>query len=420
MSWGYNGEGQLGDSTHTNKTAPVQVNGLTGVIAIASGGAHTLALKNDGTVWAWGYNVYSSLGIGTPGGDREAPIQVAAISGVVAIAAGGYHSLALKSDGTVWSWGSNFAGEIGDGTISVRATPVQVTGISGIIAISAGSIHSMALKSDGTLYAWGLNSDGRLGDGTTTNRFSPVVVSISNVTKIAAGGWHSLAVKSDGTVWAWGKNADGELGIGSTADQHTPMQITGLSGVSVLKAGEFHSMALKTDGTVWAWGKNASGQLGDGTTTMSTSPVQVSGISGVNTIACGTEHSLALKNDGTLWGWGANSSSQLSDGTTANQTTAVQTMGLCTALVAGIKDQPESGFDFSIYPNPSAGKVIMELPVLKSSTIHVINITGQEVYTEATNGGITELNLEQFPAGMYIIRFSSAESSGAKRLIIQK
>jgi len=420
MSWGYNGEGQLGDSTHTSRTAPVQVNGLTGVIAVSSGGAHTLALKNDGTVWAWGYNVYSSLGIGTPGGDRDAPMQVAGISGIIAISAGGYHSLALKSDGTVWSWGSNFAGEIGDGTISTRATPVQVTGISGIVAISAGSIHSMALKSDGTLYAWGFNADGRIGDGTTTNRFSPVVVGISNVTKIAAGGWHSLAVKSDGTVWSWGKNADGQLGDGTTTEQHTPVQIPGLSGISLLRAGEFHSLALKTDGTLWAWGKNGSGQLGDGTTVSKSSPVQVTGISGgINAIACGMEHSLALKNDGTLWGWGANSSSQLSDGTTADKTTPVQVTGLCAALVAGIGNV-ENNSGFNVYPNPSSGSVILELPVVKNITISVMSITGQEVYSEITNGGKVELNLDGLSAGMYILRFSSEESGGAKRLIIQK
>ncbi|MCW3101788.1 MAG: repeat-containing protein [Bacteroidetes bacterium] len=193
-----------------------------------------------------------------------------------------------------------------------------------------------------------------------------------------------------------------------------------MSGVSLLRAGEFHSLALKTDGTVWSWGKNASGQLGDGTATSRTSPVQVSGISGINTIACGTEHSLALKNDGTLWGWGANGSSQLSDGTIVDKTTAVQATGLSTALVAGINDQPENNFDFSIYPNPSSGRVILELPAVKNSTIRVMSVTGQEVYTEATNGGNVELNLDRLSAGMYIVHFSSAEVSGVKRLIIQK
>jgi len=122
MAWGYNGEGQLGDSTHTNRAVPAPVRALSNVIAVSSGGAHTLALKSDGTVWSWGYNVYSSLGIGVGGGDRDTAMQVVGLSNIIAISAGGYHSLALKSDGTVWSWGSNFAGEIGDGTISTRAS----------------------------------------------------------------------------------------------------------------------------------------------------------------------------------------------------------------------------------------------------------------------------------------------------------
>src|SRR4051812_30420258 len=126
MSWGANTVGELGDSTHTNRTSPVQVKNLTGVVAISSGGSHTLALKGDGTVWSWGYNTYSSLGIGVPGGDRDTAVQVSTLSNIIAVSAGGYHSLALRNDGTVWSWGSNFGGEIGDGTISVRATPVQV------------------------------------------------------------------------------------------------------------------------------------------------------------------------------------------------------------------------------------------------------------------------------------------------------
>ena len=326
-AWGANWCGRLGDGTNTDRWTPVQVSGLSGITSIAGGGGHSLALKNDGSVWVWGLNNFGQLGNGTTT-DRWTPAQVLGLSGVTAIAAGDAHSLALKNDGSVWAWGYRYQGQVGDGGVTganTRSTPAQVSGLSGVIAIAGGRSHSLALRNDGTVWAWGWNSSGQLGDGTTAERGTPAQVSgLNGITAIAGGDAHSLALKNDGTVWAWGCNGCGRLGDGTTANCLTPVQVSGLSGVTRIAGGMWHSLALRNDGTVWAWGDNYSGELGDGTTTNRVTPVQVSGLSGVTAIGGGSSHSLALKGDGSIWTWGDNRYGSLGDGTTADRWTPVQ------------------------------------------------------------------------------------------------
>ncbi|MBI5187374.1 MAG: chitobiase/beta-hexosaminidase C-terminal domain-containing protein [Nitrospinae bacterium] len=330
-AWGWNAAGQLGDGTTTDRISPVQVaTGLTGISAMEGGWSFTVALKNDGTVWAWGNNGAGELGNGSTT-NSSSPVQVTSLTGITAIAVGMGHSLALKSDGTVWAWGYNgFApGLLGDGTTTNRSTPVQVSGLTGVVAIDVGYYHSLALKSDGTVWAWGSNTSGQLGDGSTTSRSTPVQVSgLTGVNIIGAGGTYSLAVKTNGTVWAWGSNTSGELGDGTgtvVGQRLTPSAAaTGLTGVTALACAHQHTLALKSDGTVWAWGSNTSGQLGDGSTTIRYSPVQVSGLSSVTAVARGYQFSLALKSDGTVWGWGVGGMGQFGNGTTTNSYTPVQ------------------------------------------------------------------------------------------------
>ncbi|MDO8140263.1 MAG: carboxypeptidase regulatory-like domain-containing protein [Candidatus Brocadiales bacterium] len=332
-AWGYNEHGELGDGTTTTefpygKTTPIQVSGLRGVTAIAGREFHSIALKSDGTVWAWGSNSFGKLGDGTTT-DRTTPVQVSGLSGITAIAVGRSHSIALKSDGTVWAWGGNYSGQLGDGTTTNRTFPVQISGLSGVTAIASGDDHTIALKSNGTVWTWGYNGYGALGDGTTTDRTTPVQVNgFSGVTAIAGGGYHTLAIKSDGMVWTWGYNGYGLLGDGTRTDRTTPVQVSDLSGVTAIAGGQRHSIALKSDGTVWAWGYNYFGQLGDGTTTDRTTPVQVSGLSGVSAITGGYYHTIALKSDGRVWTWGYNEYGQLGDGTTTDRTTPVQVNNL--------------------------------------------------------------------------------------------
>jgi alpha-tubulin suppressor-like RCC1 family protein len=274
---------------------------LSSGTVIAGGGAHSLAIKTDGTVWAWGKNGYGQLGDGTII-DRHAPVQVSGLTGVfIAIAGGGFlvddgHSLALRNDGTVWAWGENVWGQLGDGTTTERHTPVQVVGaggigfLTGISAIARGIVHSVALKNDSTVWEWGM----QIGDASPS--YTPVQVpGLASITAISGGYEHAMALKNDGTVWAWGFNANGQLGDGTTSNRSTPVQVVGtggvnfLTGISAIAAGDFHSLALKNDGTVWVWG--------DGRTT----PAQVSGLADITAIAACDEYSIALKNDGTVW-----------------------------------------------------------------------------------------------------------------------
>ncbi len=313
---------------------------------VSAGNQHSLALKSDGTVWAWGSNWGGQLGDGTTNRSLT-PIQVTALTDVQAISAGGWHSLALMEDGTVWAWGANRRGQLGDGSTSDKHTPVRVSGLTNVQAISAGAMHSLALKEDGTVWAWGANWTGQLGDGTGGNRddyssFPVQVIGLTNVQAISAGDGHSLAIKVDGTNWAWGWNDSGQLGDGTKEDKNTPVQITSLMELQTISAGGLHSSALKGDRTVWAWGGNWFGQLGDGTTNSSDTPVQVKGLTNVQAISAGgfadiQDHSLALKDDGTVWAWGGNEYGQIGDGTTNSNDTPVQLSSLTNvqAISAG-------------------------------------------------------------------------------------
>jgi alpha-tubulin suppressor-like RCC1 family protein len=306
-AWGWNSHGQLGDGTTEQRHAPVQVENLSGVTAVAAGGQQSLALKSDGTVSAWGRNDVGQLGDGTTT-ESHTPVQVHNLSGVTAVAAGQAHNLALKSDGTVWAWGANDVGQLGDGTTTpFQPSPVQVHNLREVTCIAAGDNHSLARRSDGTVWAWGGNGFGQLGDGIPGDSHTPMQVrDLGEVTAVAGGAEYSLALKSDGTVWGWGANDLGQLGDGTPTNfQPSPVQVISLTGVTAITvSGEaLHSLALRItappfDGVVEAWGWNFSGQLGDGsdgTTTPSRPfPAQVATVSAAEAIATGTRHSLAV------------------------------------------------------------------------------------------------------------------------------
>ena len=337
-AWGDNFSGQLGDWTTTGRSTPVQVSCLTGVTAVAAGWSHTVALKGDGTVWAWGANWSGQIGDGSSGNGRSNPVRVSALTGVTTVAAGYDHTVALKSDGTVWTWGDNDHGQLGNGTTTKKTTPAQVTGLTGVTAIAAGYYHTVVMKGDGTVWAWGDNGSGQLGDGTIWNdRATPVQVSgLSGVTAIAAGGHHTVALNSDG-IWAWGGNQCGQLGNGNTSNQYAPVHVPGLIGATAVAAGDYYTVALKSDGTVWAWGDNQYGQLGHETATWPSPPAQVTGLTGATSISAGASHTLALTNDGTVWAWGDNHDGKLGNGTATDKSIPVQVSGLSgvAAIAAG-------------------------------------------------------------------------------------
>ncbi|MGG4145528.1 hypothetical protein ABEW34_20750 [Paenibacillus algorifonticola] len=243
------------------------------------------------------------------------------------LSAGGNQSFVLKEtdDGTIWRWGANSSGQLGDGTIEPVLTAAFLQNFNEIIEMSSGQHHTLALKRDGRVWTWGANTNGQLGDGTNQGKLAPSLLpQLDGIVAVSAGGYHSLALKGDGTVWSWGYNAHGQLGNGTTTNQLTPVGVSGLNGVIDVAAGEIGSAALKSDGTVWSWGYNGSNQLGDGTTITRSTPGQVVSLTKVTALAVGTVHSLAQKEDGSIWSWGANENGQLGDGSVTNRTTPVQ------------------------------------------------------------------------------------------------
>jgi len=440
-TWGYNDNGQLGNGNTTTQNAPVQVmysgEAFNNVKAVATGKYHTLALKEDGTVWSWGFNGQGQLGTGNTY-NYQSPVLVSSLTDVKAIASGDFYSIALKNDGTVWAWGQNDKGQLGINlSWGTRNFPVQVVDansspLTNIISVAAGENHALALTSDGTVWSWGANDKGQLGDGTSgtysgkryatkatfpvpaptfspsptvqpgsqagstsltgvtagagnrlavqvssgviatpnvgdvaptgtyvagtditdvdavTNKYVGLyevdsagkVVKFSLVTltsgdinsirisvpsnRVAASLYHSVAIMNDGTLWTWGDNSDGQLGIGNNTRKSTPERVVALSDVQSVAAGGYHTFAVKNDGTIWSWGGNYAGQLGIGNTVSQKSPVQITALTDVKAVTTGYQFAVALKNDGAVWAMGIGSSGQLGTGDTVNQSTPVQ------------------------------------------------------------------------------------------------
>ena len=330
--WGYNTYGQLGNNTTFNRSSPVQtISSGTNWKSVAGGWYHTAAIKTDGTLWSWGRNGNGQLGDNTIT-DKSSPVQtIASGTNWKLVACGAYHTAAIKTDGTLWSWGRNSYGQLGDNTITDKSSPVQtIAGGTNWKSVACGWYHTAAIKTDGTLWSWGRNTYGQLGDNTITHRSSPVqtIAGGTNWKLVGCGGYHTAAIKTDGTLWSWGHNNYGQLGDNTITNKSSPVQtISSGTNWKSVACGRDHTAAIKTDGTLWSWGRNGYGQLGDNTITRRSSPVQtISGGTNWKLVACGWLHTAAIKTDGTLWLWGGNYYGQLGDNTTAYRLSPVQTI----------------------------------------------------------------------------------------------
>jgi len=335
--------GKLGDGTTTEQHVPVQVHGpgnigfLTSVTAIMGGEHDNYALKSDGTVWSWGANFAGQLGSGDFT-NAVVPVQVDLPFSVTLLGGRGYHNLAVDQNGTIWAWGFNSKGQLGYDT-SAQVCPVgpcskapqPVVGISHPLMVTGGGFFSLALMPDHALMGWGDDSRGQLGDASYANKPSPVAASavLSHVVQLSAGWKHALALTDNGHVWAWGDNFNGEVGNGLTSTQgiSVPLQVPGLSNMKGVSAGDSFSGALRDDGTVWTWGRNQFGQLGNGSNVpQSVLPVQVQGLSHVTIYAARDYHNLAVKDDGTVWAWGSGENGELGDNLTSDSNVPVEVL----------------------------------------------------------------------------------------------
>jgi alpha-tubulin suppressor-like RCC1 family protein len=341
--WGRSQYGQLGNNANTSRSSPIQTIAAGTNWQLVSGGQyHTAAVKTDGTLWTWGRNYSGQLGTNTAT-DRSSPAQtIAAGTNWKDITCGRYYTAALKTDGTLWLWGSNALGQLGDNSTVIKSSPVQtISQGTNWKLVSGGFYHTAAIKTDGTLWLWGQNATGQLGDNTTTRKSSPVqtVSGGTNWKSVSSGGGHTAAIKTDGTLWTWGQNFYGQLGDNSITNRSSPAQTMSVAtNWKTVFAGGNHTAAIKTDGTLWLWGYNLYGHLGDNSTANKSSPVQtVSGGTNWKRVSGGLNTTSAIKTDGTLWLWGRNYQGALGDSTITTRSSPVQTVsgGTNWKLVSG-------------------------------------------------------------------------------------
>ena len=350
-AWGRNDAGQVGDGTYTiwdgkydgtgvdnNRHSPVRI--LGNVTAVSAGVLHAAAIRTDGSLWMWGSNEFGQLGDGTGGAwDSKSLTPIRVLEDVAYVSAGGHHTIAIRADGSLWAWGNNQRGQLGDGTTENRTAPVRI--MDDVIAVSAGQEHTMAITADGSLWAWGSSRFGNLGNGAHTNAqmassANPTPIKImEDVTAVSVGSEHTMAIRTDGSLWAWGMNWQGQLGVGVYGDPGmygTPMNpdsfravpVRILDDVVAVSAGHSHTMAIRADGSLWGWGWGHSGALGDGIRAIRVVPTRIT--DSVIYMSAGDSMTLFVRDDNTLWASGSNGDGQLGDGTTITRLSPVQIM----------------------------------------------------------------------------------------------
>ena len=324
FTWGYNADGALGIGHENARSSPVQVPGTTWGTGMFTGSARSngqtmAAVKTDGTLWTWGNNQFGARGTSSHGTHISSPIQIGSGTDWSSVSMGKQGGAAIKTDGTLYAWGLNDNGQVGDNSKVNRSSPTQIPGTTWAKVYKTEEA-SMAIKTDGTLWGWGENINGELGinvGGPGLQKSSPVQVPGTTWRSLAVGSHRAtLGTKTDGTLWSWGFNEQGQLGLNQAATTKisSPTQVPGTNWSENISVYDYFTLATKTDGTLWTWGYNGHGALGDNSNVSKSSPVQVPGTTWSTTdgsIASGTAMSKAVKTDGTLWVWGNNNQGQL-------------------------------------------------------------------------------------------------------------
>ncbi len=337
--WGTNPQGAIGDNTIVSRSTPRQeFTSSANWKQISCGGSSTfpftVAIKTDGTLWGWGANTLAQLGDNSLI-NRSTPrqISIAAAGGLTGwkqVESGGGHTGAIRDDGSLWMWGYNVRGQLGDNTVILRSTPRQISiaaagGLTGWKQVSTGDSFTSALRTDGTLWCWGFNNFGQLGDNTIVSKSTPKqeFTSSTNWKQISCGESYMAAIKTDGTLWSWGSNNYGQIGdntggLSGATSKSTPRQeLTSSTNWKQVDCGGNHTAAIKTNGTLWSWGLGSSGQIGDNSITFARSTARQESTASNNwkQVSGGSASTAAIKTNGTLWAWGSNNAGQVGDNT---------------------------------------------------------------------------------------------------------
>jgi alpha-tubulin suppressor-like RCC1 family protein len=346
-AWGYNFRGNIGDGTTVNKSSPVQVGTDTNYAAVSAGGSGTtifnLAIRTDGTLWAWGSGTNGHTGLNSEI-NHSSPVQVGALTNWASVEAAHDFALATKTDGTLWAWGKNGSGELGDGTVVDKSSPIQVGSETNWSKVRAGSSHSGGFTTDNKLYVWGNNGLGQLGLGDIVSQSSPVQLA-GEWSTAGFGQVYTLAIKTDGGLYAFGYNVDGGLGLGdNNIHRSSPVQVGSLTtwDIAAASKGSYVSAAIKTDGTLWTWGNNNQGELGQNNRVNKSSPVQVGSETGWKTVSTTDDLATGTKN-GELYMWGIGTIGQLGQDNLISRSSPVQ-VGSGTDWI----DSDVTGVNFAI------------------------------------------------------------------------
>lgn len=420
MAWGQNGFGQLGiDTFSTMSDIPVTIPNFTNVKSVAAGHFHTIALKENGSVWACGRNGSGELGSSSP--ERSSVfVEIDTLKNIVSIASGSYHSLAIKNTGEVWAWGLNNFGQLGNSAIGGgRKPPSKVIGLTDVIAVAAGHYHSLALKSDGTVWAWGININGELGDSSGINQQVPVKVhSLDNVISIAAGISHSIALTSENEVFVWGDNLNSQLGVfGPPA--FSPIKLDSLKNiVSIAGSKGNHSSALDADGKLFMWGSNGDGQLGIGHNNQPYPQVVTVDLPQIKLLANGYTYSVVMDESGQIYLWGSNIYGQLGDGSIQDAYLPQIPEPYCSIL--NFTNEVEKYSEIKVYPNPFISEINISSQLNMFKQIQVVDGFGRiSQHVNFTETTFQTIDLSYLTFGVYFIKVIDSNGRVTTRMLVK-
>lgn len=416
-AWGLNQYGQLGDGTNDDKNTPVQIGLDNDWKAVSAGHTHSVALKTDGTLWAWGFGV-----IGYGAENSNIPVQIGADTDWASIAAGDGYTMALKTDGSLWACGKNNRGQLGIGNADHQFVFIRVGADSNWKKVVAKSEHTFGIKTDGTLWGWGYNLNNYFFGTTSISTVqSPLQIPGNNWAEVTTGVNHTVAIKSDGTLWTWGRGSNGMLGNGAFAPVYAPAQCGSDDSWEKVEAGNFFTVALKADGTLWGWGENSFMQLAMPypEVEFKNIPIQIGANQDWNELSAGGAHVVAVNKNNELKTWGNNAFGALGLGNNGNN---VQNPTVLSCIVTERSKAMDISMDIQIFPNPCSNYIKIDPRQVHNATqIDIIDMYGNYLAVMPFSYPETLLDVSALPQGLYILRISTDEQKTIQtKIVIQK